>query len=104
MEEMDISFDKNETNIIFRILQEILTNITRHAAATHVEVLLSKTNSHFLMEVKDNGVGFQYDDYLQVNTLGLIGMKERALSIGGEIQINSKPGSGTTVRFLLPRG
>lgn len=104
MQEMEISFDKNETNIIFRILQEILTNITRHAEAKHVEVRLSKTNSHFQMEVTDNGVGFQYDDYLPVNTLGLIGMKERALSIGGEIQINSTPGKGTTVRLLLPRG
>lgn len=104
MEEMEISFDKNETNIIFRILQEILTNITRHAEATHVKVQLSKTDSHFQMEVADNGIGFQYDDYLQVNTLGLIGMKERALSIGGEIQINSKPGKGTMVRFLLPKG
>jgi PAS domain S-box-containing protein len=103
MEEMDIRFDKNETNIIFRILQEILTNITRHAEATHVKVLLKKTDSHFLMEVSDNGVGFEYDDYLQMSTFGLIGMKERALSIGGEIQINSKPGKGTIVRLLLPR-
>ncbi|MGE5427898.1 MAG: PAS domain S-box protein [Methylococcaceae bacterium] len=104
MEEMELSFDKNETNIIFRILQEMLTNITRHAEATHVDVLLSKTDTHFMMEVTDNGIGFQYDDYHQVNTLGLIGMKERALSIGGDIQINSKPGKGTKVRFLLPRG
>lgn len=103
IEEMEISFDKNETNIIFRILQEMLTNITRHAEATHVNVLLSKTESHFFMEVTDNGVGFQYDDYLQVNTLGLIGMKERALSIGGDIQISSSPGKGTKIRFLLPR-
>ncbi|MGE5395355.1 MAG: PAS domain S-box protein [Candidatus Saccharibacteria bacterium] len=103
VQEMEISFDKNETNIIFRILQEILTNITRHAEATHVEVRLSKTNSRFQMEVTDNGVGFEYDDVLQANTLGLIGMKERALSIGGEIEINSKPGKGTVVRFLLER-
>lgn len=103
MEEMEISLDKNETNIIFRILQEILTNITRHAEATHVKVLLNKTDSHFLMEVTDNGVGFEYDDYIQMNTFGLIGMKERALSIGGEIHIDSKPGKGTIVRFLLPR-
>ncbi|HLN72970.1 MAG TPA: ATP-binding protein, partial [Prolixibacteraceae bacterium] len=68
------------------------------------DVLLSKTDTHFMMEVTDNGIGFQYDDYHQVNTLGLIGMKERALSIGGDIQINSKPGKGTKVRFLLPRG
>lgn len=103
MNDMEISFDKNETTIIFRILQEILTNIARHAAATHVKVLLNKSDSDFMMEVTDNGVGFEYDDIPQINTLGLTGMKERALSIGGELQINSKPGKGTVVRLLLTR-
>lgn len=103
IQEMDVSFDKNETNIIFRILQEILTNITRHAKANHVKVLLTNRDSCFHMEVTDNGIGFEYEDIPPMNTLGLIGMKERALSIGGEIQIDSKPGKGTMVRLLLPK-
>jgi two-component system sensor histidine kinase UhpB len=103
LEEGDLTFDKNETTIIFRIMQEILTNITRHSAAKHVKVLLTKKETHFLMQVTDNGVGFKPAGKLHLNSLGLLGMKERALSIGGEIQIDSQPGKGTTVRLLLTR-
>lgn len=103
LEEAGMTFDKNETSIIFRIMQEILTNITRHSEAKHVDILLTRRDGHFLMEVTDNGVGFDPGESHRMSSLGLIGMKERALSIGGEIQISSHPGEGTTVRLLLPR-
>lgn len=103
LEEADLTFDKNETSIVFRIMQEILTNITRHSEAKHVHVLLTRKNRDFVMEVTDNGVGFDPGESYLLSSLGLIGMKERALSIGGEIQISSHPGKGTTVRLLLPR-
>lgn len=103
LEESDMTFDKNETSIVFRIMQEILTNITRHSEAKHVNILLTRKDRNFLMEVTDNGVGFDPDESHRMSSLGLLGMKERALSIGGEIQIISHPGIGTTVRLLLPR-
>lgn len=103
LEEMDMTFDKNETSIIFRIMQEILTNITRHSEAKQVNILLSREGTNFVMEVRDDGVGFDPNESHRMSSLGLIGMKERALSIGGEIQIDSQPGAGTTVRLLLPR-
>lgn len=100
---MEVTFDKNETTIIYRIFQEILTNIIRHSKATHVRVLLNKKDNYFVLKVIDNGVGFQPDSSTQTNSLGLMGMEERALSIGGELHINTAPGKGTTIKFLLPR-
>lgn len=102
MEPMDVDFDKNETNIIFRILQEILTNIIRHSQAKHVTVLVAQREPNFILEVIDNGIGFNLDFNDKFNTLGILGMKERALSIGGEIHIHSQPGKGTKVQFTLP--
>ncbi|HET6557291.1 MAG TPA: PAS domain-containing sensor histidine kinase, partial [Prolixibacteraceae bacterium] len=103
LDEADMTFDKNETTIVFRIMQEILTNITRHSEAKRVNILLTRHNRDFLMQVSDDGVGFDPDESHRMSSLGLIGMKERALSIGGEILISSHPGIGTTVRLLLPR-
>lgn len=103
LDESDMLFDKNETSIVFRIMQEILTNITRHSEAKHVNILLTRKEQDFVMEVTDDGVGFDPEERHRMSSLGLIGMKERALSIGGEIQIISQPGKGTTVRLLLPR-
>lgn len=99
--EMDVTFDKNETSIIFRILQEILTNVTRHSNAKKVNVSLTKRDDYFVLKVVDNGVGFEPNGNNQTSSLGLMGMQERALSIGGEIQIESAPGKGTAITFLL---
>lgn len=102
LSEVDVAFDKNETTIIYRIFQEILTNITRHSNAKHVKISLTKIEGDFVLKVMDNGVGFQLDDN-KTNSLGLIGMQERALSIGGELQIESTPGKGTTITLKLPK-
>jgi PAS domain S-box-containing protein len=98
--EMDVNFNKNETTIIYRILQEIFTNITRHSKADKVQVSINKEDDMFVLSVTDNGVGFELNENNQFGSLGLMGMRERALSIGGEIKIKSAPGKGTTVRFL----
>ncbi len=98
---LDVTFDKNETTTAFRILQEILTNIARHSKAKMVHVSVSYLENEFKMKVTDDGIGFQMSDQIMGNSLGLMGMQERALSIGGEIQLDSRPGKGTTVSFLL---
>ena len=103
LSEMDVTFDKNETTIIYRIVQEILTNITRHSKAKQMKVLLTKKEDDFLLIVTDNGVGFEPDVSDKTNSLGLMGMQERALSIGGDLHIESVPGKGTTITFLLPK-
>ena len=99
--DLDVTFNKNETTTIFRILQEILTNVARHSKAKEVIISVHKQNDIFLMNVNDNGVGFKPIDNIQTGSLGLTGMHERALSIGGEIQIESAPGKGTSITLLL---
>ena len=103
IEEMDVEFTKNETTFIYRILQEIFTNTTRHAQATHMWISITKKDDLFIMKVRDNGVGFDVPLSLQKGSLGMMGMRERAMSIGGEIQIESAPGIGTTTTFLLKK-
>jgi signal transduction histidine kinase len=87
----------------FRIVQEALTNVARHARARQVEVRLSKQNGSLEVSVRDDGVGFDPDDRLR-NGLGLVGMVERAALAGGKLEIESAPGAGTTLRarFALP--
>lgn len=103
MSEMDATFDKNQTTIIYRIFQEILTNITRHSKAKHVQVLITKQENDFVLKVIDNGVGFEPIGCNNANYLGLMGMQERAMSIGGELHIESMQGIGTTITFSLPK-
>lgn len=101
LDEADFSFGKNETTIIYRIVQEILTNVARHSQASKLWLETSKTDDCFVLSIKDDGVGFELTDKQQKGSLGLMGMHERAMSIGGEIHIESSPGQGTTVNLLL---
>jgi PAS domain S-box-containing protein len=98
---LDIIFDENETITIYRIFQEILTNIARHAEAKRVDIKVSYQLNEFMMTVTDDGAGFHVAEKIQGNSLGLLGMQERALAINGEIQFESIPGKGTTIKFLL---
>jgi len=103
IQETDLSFDKNEITIIFRILQEILTNVARHSKASNVTVSVKNKGGLFLMVVNDNGIGFNLKDCNNIGSLGLLGMKERALSIGGEIRIESSPGKGTKIALMVSK-
>jgi len=103
LDEPGITFDENETTIIYRINQEIFTNVARHSKASKLWLTIGKKDDWFILSVKDDGIGFELKDNLQKGSLGLMGMRERALSIGGEIQIESSPGKGTTVNFLFRR-
>jgi PAS domain S-box-containing protein len=87
---------------IFRIMQEALTNITRHAKASHVIVKLEKSKDNIFFEVTDNGKGFNESELNNLNSFGILGMKERTLLIGGLFDIRSEPHSGTTIRVTIP--
>jgi len=86
----------------FRILQESLTNVARHAKATRVNIRLSQTSTLLTLEVRDNGVGFPEERLEGTSCLGLVGMRERALACGGEFSIVCDPLGGTTVTLLVP--
>ena len=85
----------------FRIAQEALTNVARHAHARHVEVTLAIQGNALEIAIRDDGVGFDVDRR-QRNGLGLTGMSERAALAGGQLEIESEPGAGTTMRARFP--
>ncbi|HWF88211.1 MAG TPA: PAS domain S-box protein [Pyrinomonadaceae bacterium] len=99
-------FSRELETACFRIAQEALTNVVRHAKATHVVVRLTRDAASLLLTVKDNGVGFDIERLRKraprVATLGLISMQERAYAAGGTIELDSVPASGTEIRFSLP--
>ncbi len=86
---------------IFRIFQEALTNITRYAKASRVDVMIEYTNEIFTMEVIDNGVGIPVEKVHDHSSFGLLGIREKASSIGGEASITGKPGEGTKVSLSV---
>jgi PAS domain S-box-containing protein len=87
----------------YRIAQEALTNVARHAAAGHVDVRLGLNNGFLTLAVMDNGRGFDTTALGENEGLGLAGMNERAKLAGGDLEIVSKPGTGTRVSFKVPR-
>ena len=88
----------------FRIVQESLTNVARHAKATRVTIRLAQTETVMTLEVSDNGVGCAAACLDGTKSLGLVGMRERALACGGEFSITGLPGRGTTVLMRVPVG
>ena len=86
----------------YRIAQEALTNVTRHAAATEVRVSLKPEKGGLTLAVVDNGQGFDLKEIEASECLGLAGMRERAGLLGGSLEIRSQPGKGTKVCFRLP--
>jgi PAS domain S-box-containing protein len=86
----------------YRIVQEALTNVTRHAGATQVKVSLQPEKGALTLAVVDNGRGFDLKEIAASECLGLAGMRERAGLLGGSLEIRSRPGKGTKVCFKLP--
>lgn len=87
---------------IFRIFQETLTNITRHAEATRVSASLECTCGSAFLEVMDNGIGISAEQLAADDSFGLLGIRERAQMCGGEADITGLPGKGTTIRVTIP--
>jgi two-component system sensor histidine kinase UhpB len=87
--------------VVYRVAQEALSNAARHSGARKVEVRLRRTDAGGVsLEVADDGRGFAFDD--SQRGLGIGGMRERALLIGAELTIESRPGRGTTIRLVVP--
>jgi two-component system CheB/CheR fusion protein len=98
----DTKIHKRIANSIYRVMQEALTNVARHAHATAVRVILKTDESNINLSIKDNGIGF---DPLAINASasgGILGMQERVSLISGTLQVRSKPGSGTRIIVEIP--
>jgi len=100
---VDLHMDGDRATAAFRIFQECLTNVIRHAQAKSVSISLCEEDENILLVVEDDGIGFCESDLSNsLGSLGLLGMKERAQFCGGNVQISSSPGNGTTVTIRVP--
>lgn len=100
LEYLDV--DEERGTAAFRVLQESLTNIVRHARADEVDVRIELADGVLEMEIRDNGVGFDNAAVRNRKTFGLMGIRERALQFGGESRIDSSPGAGTALYVRIP--
>ncbi|HYC35554.1 MAG TPA: PAS domain S-box protein [Usitatibacter sp.] len=87
---------------IFRVLQESLTNVAKHSQATQVEATLERGTGEVALTVHDNGQGFEVAGERRPGSFGLIGLRERAYLVGGNVEVRSAPGEGTTVELRVP--
>jgi signal transduction histidine kinase len=100
--EDDLVLDETRTIVVYRILQESLTNITKYARAQQVEILLACKQGEVTLLISDNGCGFDTESPALKGRYGLLGMRERALSLGGTLRISSEVGGGTQVFLSIP--
>jgi hypothetical protein len=103
MPEPEFDVDSELSTVLFRVLQESLTNVARHAGASHVRVALSGTERDVQLTVHDNGKGIGASLESAPKTFGLLGMRERASMLGGELSVHSNPGAGTSIMMIVPR-
>lgn len=101
-DEAELRLDDHASTAIFRIVQEALTNIARHAGATTVALNLYRTNGDLLVTIRDDGRGIRAEDMEKATSLGLVGMRERVWAMQGEITIGSDESPGTRIDIVLP--
>jgi signal transduction histidine kinase len=97
-----ISIDSEVSTMIFRIVQESLTNVARYAQASKVEIRGKRIGDSLLIEIKDDGIGIKTEQLLDQQSWGIIGMHERAKHFGADLKISGKPEHGTIVALQLP--
>jgi two-component system sensor histidine kinase UhpB len=97
-----LELDRDKSTAIFRIFQEALTNVARHAEAQRVSVFLKKEARHVILEITDNGTGINRQQIENPRSLGILGMRERALVFGGTVSIRGVKGKGTHVKVVMP--
>ena len=100
LEDMDLT--QQQSTAVFRIFEEAMTNVMRHAQATQVDIKLEKENGELELTIRDNGRGFTEAEKSARRTLGLLGMRERANLIGGQVDITGSEGKGTVVTLRVP--
>jgi len=99
----DIALDQDRSTAVFRIFQETLTNVARHASATHVTVYLTDNGDEVELITTDNGRGITREEIDDPRSFGLLGIRERAHAFGGTVDISGTPNVGTVVSAMLPK-
>lgn len=94
--------DPKTATALFRIFQESLTNIIRHAEATKVSILMRKRSDAIVLDIRDNGKGISESSKIRPGSMGLLGIRERVHELGGEVRIKGVAGKGTSIRVRIP--
>lgn len=102
MSPAELEVDSRIATAVFRLLQESLTNVARHAQASHVDIQLAGLEKELLLVVQDNGIGIQQQVAGKRRSFGVLGMRERVAMLGGELLVESEPGKGTRVEASIP--
>ncbi|MEZ4874841.1 MAG: sensor histidine kinase [Flavobacteriaceae bacterium] len=103
IENIDHLFDKSQEVNLYRIVQESLNNIIKHAKAEATKITVKKNSNHVLLEIKDNGIGFDFSEkYGNLKSMGLKTLLERTKFLNGQMKVTSKKNSGTTLAFMFP--
>jgi signal transduction histidine kinase len=102
IDDPSLSLPPEQSTAVFRIVQEALTNIAKHAHASHAEVAVRQDRGMVRILVSDDGVGFAVDGSRKPESFGLLGLRERTSLLRGTADIRSEPGAGTTVEVALP--
>ncbi len=103
IENIDNLFKKDQEVNIYRIIQESLSNIIKHAKAQASKVSITKLKDSIIISIKDNGVGYDFSEkYKETNSLGLKTLLERTKFLNGQMEVNSKKGGGTLIEFTFP--
>ena len=98
----DVRLNEEQSTAVFRIFQEALTNIVRHANGTRADVVMEEQDGQFTLMIRDDGRGIREYEAMNSLSLGCLGMRERARLVGGEVDITGEEGKGTTVRVQIP--
>lgn len=99
----EVNLDASQATGVFRVFQEALTNVAKHAQAKHVEVQVFATDELVTLEVRDDGVGVAARDLDKPESFGVRGMQERVHHLGGWLDVSGAPGKGTTIMLSIPR-
>jgi len=98
----ELDLPSAQATAVFRIVQESLANVGKHARASRAKVAIELRGSDLALSIRDDGVGFSPQAARKPKSYGLLGLRERASLLGGEVTITSAPGKGTHVEVLLP--
>lgn len=98
----DVELGEPYATAVFRIVQESLVNVAKHAGASRVDVRVERTGAAVILEVADDGAGFALDAPRKASSLGLMGLRERARLLQGTVEIDTAPGRGTRIRVAIP--
>lgn len=98
----ELNLSPQQSIALYRIMQESFNNITKHSQAEHVIIEIKYSNNKLCLSICDNGIGFDNNQKKRIDSYGLLGMKERAFLLDGQLQINSAPGKGTCISLEIP--